>query len=180
MLDSKEPEPDITAQLRALQSRAQIWVKPTDHILTDADAYEYDIYLAQKNSYKISFSWGITLAIYAILSGGLTYYTCLLIVSGKINSNANINANQALLEELRLGNIVSVMGFHLCMFPMVVMVRGNGMVRWACAQIVGSCVLALIAATGWWWVVFGVGRSITGDTSGVCLSFKPTFRAFEI
>ncbi|KAF3921581.1 hypothetical protein AA313_de0204880 [Arthrobotrys entomopaga] len=174
MRDSNDPDPDITSQLRALQSRAQIWVKPTDRILTDADAYEYDIYLAQKRSHKISFHWGLTLTIFTILSGGLTYYTCLLIVSGKINSDADIiGKQQAIVDGLGFGNLVSVMGFHLCVFPAVVMVRGNSMARRACAQIVASCVLALVAATGWWWVVFGIGRSVTGDASGVCLKFKP-------
>ncbi|KAF3934177.1 hypothetical protein ABW20_dc0104642 [Dactylellina cionopaga] len=69
MLDSTNPDPSVTEKLRKLQSRVQVWVKPTDRILTDAEAYEYDRYKSQRLSGAIPFHWAFSLTVYGILVG---------------------------------------------------------------------------------------------------------------
>ncbi|EWC43857.1 hypothetical protein DRE_07234 [Drechslerella stenobrocha 248] len=148
---ASHPDPDITEKLRALQSRIQVWIKPTDRILTDADAYEYDCFRADRTSDHISFNWGLALLLFSSLSTAVTYYTCLLLASGRIN--AYLAANKGDKEAVFLNELASVVAFHLVAFPAVAAVLGNRRVRRVCAVVVIYCLLALGLAGAWWWVV---------------------------
>ncbi|KAF3939134.1 hypothetical protein ABW19_dt0202902 [Dactylella cylindrospora] len=147
-------DPDICEKLRQLQSRVQVWIKPTDRILTDADAYEYDIYRAEQKSGKISTQWAFLLLVFGFLASVFTYYTCFMMVSGQIDMY---------LAESESKTLFSLLGFHLFVFPGFAVVMGNNRVRKACGKIVGYCLLALMAAGVWWKVVFGE------QEGGVCM-----------
>ncbi|KAK6496714.1 hypothetical protein TWF481_001702 [Arthrobotrys musiformis] len=157
MTHKSEEDPTIVETLRKLQSRVQVWVKPTDRILTDADAYEYDLYQAEKTSGKVSFQWGLSLSIFGILAGSLTYYTCWLLVSGKL-ATLDKGWGGWLFEHDDVGGLFSALVFHLCAFPAFSMMKGNKKVKKICGEIVGYCLLALVLSAVWSSVLFG-GKS---------------------
>ncbi|KAF3913989.1 hypothetical protein ABW21_db0208444 [Orbilia brochopaga] len=166
------PDPDITAKLRNLQSRVQVWVKPTDRILTDADAYEYDCYRAERKSDGISFHWGVTLTIFAALTGAATYYACLLLVSDRINGYL-ADDSDGLSGGLVLGELISVMAFHLGVFPTFALFLGNQKVKRITMLVMGYCLLGLGLAAFWWWAVFG-GPTATEKSMGLmCMRMRP-------
>ncbi|KAK6338852.1 hypothetical protein TWF696_009660 [Orbilia brochopaga] len=165
-------DPDITAKLRSLQSRVQVWIKPTDRILTDADAYEYDCYRAERKSDGISFNWGVALIIFAVLLGGSSYYTCLLLVSGRVNGYLLDDAED-IVDGTLLGELISVVAFHLSVFPAVAMFLGNRKVRNATLMIGGYCVLGLALAGIWWWKLFGEPAAVKNDMHLMCVRLRP-------
>ncbi|KAK6344879.1 hypothetical protein TWF718_006831 [Orbilia javanica] len=170
MTHTTESDPTIVETLRKLQSRVQIWVKPTDRVLTDADAYEYDLYRAEKASGNVSFQWGLSLTIFGILTGSLTYYTCWMLVSGKL-ATLDYGWGGPLFQN-DVGGLASLMLFHLLVFPGFVMIKGNIKVKRACGEIVGYCLLALVLAAVWSSMLFG------GKGSGRIFFFD--FRPFKI
>ncbi|KAK6520197.1 hypothetical protein TWF506_000480 [Arthrobotrys conoides] len=157
-MDNKvDSDPTIVETLRKLQSRVQVWVKPTDRILTDADAYEYDLYRAEKASGEVSFQWGLTLTIFGILAGSITYYTCWQLVSGNLAKMDHTWGGWMFPNDI--AGLVSVMLFHLLGFPGVVMIKGNQKVRRVCGEIVGYCILSLILAGAWSTMLFRANGS---------------------
>ncbi|KAK6522677.1 hypothetical protein TWF281_002113 [Arthrobotrys megalospora] len=169
MTHTPDSDPTIVETLRKLQSRVQVWVKPTDRILTDADAYEYDIYRAEKTSGKVSFQWGLSLTIFGILAGSLTYYTCCLLVSGKI-ATLSYGWGGWLFSHDDLSGLISIMGFHLLVFPGFAMVKGNKRVKRVVGEIVGYCLAALTLAGIWSGILFS-GQTDSGRV--LFIDFRP-------
>ncbi|KAF3201898.1 hypothetical protein TWF106_000861 [Orbilia oligospora] len=170
MTHKADEDPTIVETLRKLQSRVQVWVKPTDRILTDADAYEYDLYRAEKISGKVSFQWGLSLTIFGILAGSITYYTCWQLVTGNLAKVEHGWGGWLFPNDV--AGLVSVILFHLLSFPGVVIVKGNRKVRRVCGEIVGYCVLSLVLAALWSTMLFG------SKVSGKIVLFEP--RPFKV